>query len=281
MGCLDGKVAIVTGAGRGIGRAEAILFAKEGARVVVNDLGCDRDGSGRDPSIARAVVDEIASGGGEAVASVQDVTAEGAAEELVRVALDTWGGLDVVVSNAGVVRERTLLNLEDPDLDRMFAVGLLGALRLARAAARVMVERAWPGSLILTSGPHAFFGAARQSASAATAAAIVGLTRSAAVELRRHQIRVNAIAPTARTRATAHLPMFQSVPEESMGPEHVAAVALFLASDLSADVNGEVVGVAGGRVYALRARESTGAFSDDRPLTPEELLRAWPEITRA
>lgn len=280
MGCLDGKVVLIAGAGRGIGRAEALACAAEGARVVVNDDGCDVEGRGSDPSVADAVVAEIRAAGGEAVADPRDYSAPGAAEALVARALEAFGALDAVIASAGIVRERTLLKLDDDDLDRLLDVHVRGTIRLARAAARAMVERGGGGSIVVTTGPSAFFGSARVSGIAACTAAIVGFARSAAVELRRQKVRVNAIAPTARTRATEGLPLFQGIAAGSMAPEHVAPVAVFLASDLSSEVTGEVIGVAGGRVYAIRSRETTGAFTEGRPFTPAEIAKAWNDVTR-
>ena len=277
---LHGKVVLVTGAGRGIGRAEALALAGRGAKVVACDLGCDREGNGSDPEIVEAVVSEIRARGGEAVGAAEDIAAKGTAEHLVELAQSTFGRLDGVVQSAGIVRERTVLNLETEDLDRVLDVHVRGSFALTRAAARAMVDGGQGGSIVLTTGPVAFFGGARLGALAAGAAAVVGLTRSAAVELRRHRIRVNAVAPTARTRATEHLPTFQGIGADSMSPEHVAPVVAFLLSDRGADVSGEVLGVAGGRVYAFRTREATGAFSEGRPFEMEEIASVWNDITR-
>ena len=277
---LAGKVVLVTGAGRGIGRAEALALARLGAKVVACDLGCDREGNGSDPSVVEEVVALIRGAGGEAVGTAEDVAAQGAAERLVELARTTFGRLDGVVQSAGIVRERTVLNLEPDDLDRVLDVHLRASFALTRAAARAMVDAGDGGSIVLTTGPVAFFGGARLSAPAAAGAAVVGLVRSAAVELRRHRIRVNAVAPTARTRATEHLPIFQGIGEGSMSPEHVAPVVAFLLTDRGADVSGEVLGVAGGRVYAFRTREATGAFSEGRPFEMEEIAAVWNDITR-
>jgi NAD(P)-dependent dehydrogenase (short-subunit alcohol dehydrogenase family) len=278
---LEGKVVVITGAGRGIGRAEALLAARAGARIVVNDLGCDGEGRGSDRSVADAVVDEIRRDGGRAVASHDDVAADGAAEALVALALEKFGRIDAAVANAGITRERTLLNTEPDDLDAVLAVHVRASFALTRAAARAMVDRGEGGAILLTSGPGAFFGAARRAALSAAAAAVVAIARSAAVELRKHRIRVNALAPTARTRATEHLPTFQGIRADSMSPEHVAPVTGFLLSDLAADVSGEVLGVAGGRVYAFRTKETTGAFVEGRPFEIAEIRAAWNEITRS
>lgn len=282
MGCLDGKVAIVTGGGRGIGRATALCFAAEGARLLVCDTGASVSGEGVDPDIAASVVREIVAAGGVAISTTESVAETGAAARIVQTALDAFGQLDAVVGSAGIVREAVLLKVDDKDLEALIDLQVRGAFALTRAAARTMVDGGRGGAIVQLTSPAAFFGSVRQSAQCAVGAAIVGMMRSAAVELRKHNIRVNAIAPTAYTRATADLPMFQGIREASMSAEHVAPVAAFLCSDLATDVHGEVFGVAGARVYALRTRETTGAFAPNgRPFTPEELKTAFREITRA
>jgi NAD(P)-dependent dehydrogenase (short-subunit alcohol dehydrogenase family) len=281
MGHLRDKVVVVTGAGRGIGRAVALACAREGARVVVGDNGAEVDGTGADSTVACAVADEIGGMGGEAVASAVDVAADGAAEELISLALGRFGDLSAVVSCAGLSRDRGILHMEDEDVDAFLSTHVRAAFRFTRAAARTFVDRGTGGAILHTTSPSAYFGSARQSGLAAASAAVVGLTRSVAAELRKHKVRVNAIAPTARTRATEHLPMFQGVREGSMSPEHVAEVAAFLVSDLAEDVFGEVIGVAGSRVYAIRARETTGAFAEGGPFTLDALRAVWAEITRS
>jgi NAD(P)-dependent dehydrogenase (short-subunit alcohol dehydrogenase family) len=270
----------VTGAGRGVGRAVAQAFAAEGARLVLADLGCDLEGRGSDPEVITTAAREIRDAGADVVSSTADVGVRGQAAGLVELALERFGRLDVAVSMAGVVRDRTILNMEDDDLDRLLDVHVRGTFELTRAAARAMVDGGRGGAIVLATSPVAFFGAARQSGAAATSAAVVGLVRSAAAELRRHAIRVNAIAPTARTRATAHRPTLDGARGVSMSPEHVAPVAVFLATDLGAEVQGEVVGVAGGRIYSFRGRETTGAFVEGDLFTPEQIRDAWSEIAR-
>ncbi len=286
MGCLDGKVAVITGGGRGIGRATARALAAEGARVVVCDNGVtvagEVEGEGADAGVAEAVAREVRAAGGQAVACTESVAASGGAGRIVAAAMDAFGRLDAVVGSAGIVRESVLLKLDDRDLDALLDVHVRGAFALTRAAARAMVDGGRGGAIVHLTGPAAYFGNARQTALSAVGGAVIGLVRASAIELRRHDIRVNAIAATARTRATEALPMFAGIRKDSMSPEHVAAVAAFLCSELARDVNGEVLGVAGGRCYALRVRETTGAFSAaGRPFEPEALLAALRDITRA
>ncbi len=282
MGCLDDKVAVVTGGGRGIGRATALYFAAEGARVLVCDTGASVSGDGVDPDVADSVAREIVAAGGLAKSTTESVAVAGGAGRIVQAALDAFGQLDAVVGSAGILRESVLLKLDERDLDALVDLYVRGAFALTRAAARVMVDAGRGGAIVQLTSPAAFFGNVRQSGLSSMSAAVVGMVRAAAVELRRHEIRLNAIAPTARTRTTAELPMFQGIREDSMSPEHVAPVAAFLCSEQSREVHGEVLGVAGARVYAFRVRETTGAFAPGgRPFTVDELKANFREITRA
>lgn len=281
-GVLAGKVVVVIGGGRGIGRAHALACAAEGARVLVNDLGCDLQGGGHDPSVAESVAAEVRALGAEAIADDTDVSGAEGAERVLQRALASFGRIDGVLAAAGTVVDRTVLKMDDALLDRMIDVHVRAPFAIARAAARAMIDRGEGGSIVLHTAPVAFFGAVRQSALAAAGGAITGLVRSAAIELRKHRIRVNAIAPTARTRTTRDLPLFRGIAPESLGPEFVGPVGAFLVSDLAADVTGEIVGVAGTRLYAIRSRETPGYFGKDAtPLAPSSIAEAWAEITRA
>jgi NAD(P)-dependent dehydrogenase (short-subunit alcohol dehydrogenase family) len=280
MGLLDTKVAVITGAGRGIGRAEALAFAAEGALVVVNDLGAERDGTGSDPAVADVVVDEIRRAGGTAVASYESVaTAEGA-RAIVDTALRELGGLDIFVNGAGLLRDRTLLKMDPETFEAVLAVHVRGTWSCMQAAARAMVDQGRGGRILNTTSLAGLIGNFGQANYSAANAAIYGLTRAGALELRKHAITVNAIAPVARTRMTADLPMFQGVGEGSLGPHHVAPLAVFLASDLSRDLTGEVLGVAGGRLSRFKMIETAGAFKADGAWTAEEIHERWSEITR-
>lgn len=269
---LDGRVVVVTGGGRGVGRAQALACARAGARIFVNDLGCDREGKGSDPRVAAAVAEEIRALGAEAASDDTDLGSDAGPQRIIRSAIDTFGRVDGVISAAGIAFSRTVLKMDDDALARMIDIQLRGSFGLIRASARAMIDGATGGSIVLHSAPVAFFGAMRQSGLAAVTAAIVGLARCSALELRKHGIRVNVIAPTARTRSTEDLPLFQSIGPGSMQPEQVAPTALFLLSDLAKDINGEVVGVAGARIYAVRSHETPGVFD------PEPLDTAEPEV---
>jgi NAD(P)-dependent dehydrogenase (short-subunit alcohol dehydrogenase family) len=289
-GRMDGRVVIVTGAGGGIGRAHALAFAREGARVLVNDLGGARDGSGGSEtggsaaSPAAKVVAEVTAAGGTAVANTDSVsTAEGAAG-IVAAAVKAFGRVDVLVNNAGILRDKTMLKMEEADFDQVIAVHLKGTFLCTQAFARQIVaqdrqseERAG-GRVVNTTSVSGMLGNFGQANYAAAKAGIYGLTRTLAIELQKHRITVNALAPIAKTRMTEDLPMFQGM--ESMTPEHVAPAAVFLGSDLCGDRTGYVLAVAGSRLYAFKVVESPGKFKDEGAgvWTPDEIADHWDAI---
>lgn len=276
----EGKVVLITGAAGGIGRAAAELCAREGARLFVNDLGADAEGQGADSDVAARLAAELRAGGADVVHDASDVAAPGAAAALVQSAVDRLGRLDGVVSCAGFAFERSVLKTDDAMLARVLDVHLRAPFALVRAAGARMVEQKEGGAIVLASGPAAYFGARGQAALGAAHAALVALARSAALELRRHEVRVNAIVPTARTRANEELPTFAAIPEGAMSPAHVAAMIGYLLSPLAADVNGEVVGVAGARAYGLKTRETPGAFSEGGPVDPRWYVDKFREAMR-
>ena len=251
---------VVAGAAGGLGRAVASECAAAGASLVLVDVGAAIDGTGTDPELVGRVAADLETQGTRAVALALDLTAEDSADRIVETALDSFGRVDGLVWAAGAWRERTLLNLELKDLDDLWRLQVRSAFALVQRIGRAMIRPASEpeGSIVLMTSASAFFGATRQSALSATAAAVVALTRSAAVELRKHRIRVNAIAPTALTRVNADLPTFKGIKPDAMTAAHVARVAALLLGDLPLQVNGEVLGVAGDRVYALRGRETAG-----------------------
>jgi NAD(P)-dependent dehydrogenase (short-subunit alcohol dehydrogenase family) len=277
---LKDKVAVVTGAGGGIGRAEALLFAREGARVVVNDVGAARDGTGADASVAERVVGEIVAAGGAAVASADSVASPEGADRIVELAVRTFGRLDVLVNNAGITRDKTLLKMDPATWRAVLAVRLDGALFCIQAAARQMIAQGGGGRIVNTTGPSGMLGGSGWVNDAAAASGIYGLTRAAAIELQKHRVLVNAIAPIAKTRSTEDLPMMQGM--DALTPEHVAPAALFLASDLCEDRTGQVLAVAGARVYAYKVVESAGRFKEQDAgiWTAEEISLQWPSIVK-
>jgi len=275
---LAGKVVVVTGAAGGIGRAAAEACAREGARLVVSDLGCDREGAGVDAGVIARVASELRASGAEVIEDASDVVT--AATSLVALARDRWGRIDGVVSSAGFVLDRSVLKTDDASLSRALDVHVRAPFALVRAAGAAMVEQKEGGSIVLVAGPAAYFGVRGQAALGAAHAATIALARSASLELRRHEVRVNAVVPTARTRATADLPTFAAIPESAMSPAHVAAMIAFLLSSLAADVSGEAVGVAGARAYAFKTKETAGAFAEGGPADPRWFAEKWRDVTR-
>lgn len=280
MDLLKDKVAVVTGAGRGIGRATALAFAREGARVVVNDASWGLDGEPDGARAAEQVVREIGEAGGTAVMDEHSVTSPEGAEAIVARAISSFGALDVWVNNAGIASDSSLERLTPEHWRKVLDVQLSGSLYCVQAAAKVM-RRARRGSIINTTGVSGLRGNYGQAHVSAALAGVYGLTRTASIELQRHDVRVNAVAPIAKTRLTEHLPMFEHV--DSMRPEHVAPVHVFLASELSRDLTGAVLAVAGGKLSVFRFVESLGALKDDDEgvWTPEEIAEHWTTISKS
>lgn len=272
MGIVDGRVVIVTGAGNGIGRAHALAFAAEGARVVVNDIGVGLDGSpASGGSAAQAVVDEIKAAGGEAVANGSNVADWAQAEELVKTAIDTYGGLDVLVNNAGILRDASLPKLGDDDVRRVIEVHLLGSIWTCRAA--------WPhlresghGRIVNTTSVAGYLGNFGQANYGAAKGGLIALTKVLAVEGARHGIRANAVAPGARTRMTEAL-LGDLV--DRMDPALVSSAVVWLAHE-ECEASGEVFAVAAGRVARVFVAQSRGHFSPT--LTPEEVRDNWDRV---
>ncbi len=259
MGVLQGKVVIVTGAGNGIGRSHAHAMAREGAKVVVNDVGGDRTGTGAGTSAADVVVGEIRAAGGEAVANYDPVGSRESAERLVRTALDAFGQLDVLVNNAGILRDKSLLKLDDALWDSVIHVHLRGAFTCLQAAAAVMKDAGRGGRIINTSSISGLLGNFGQANYGAAKAGVYGLTRVASIELERFGITVNAIAPVAKTRMTEDLPRFQTNEREHMTPEHISPIVVFLASDAAKDVTGKCFEVMGQRLGLFEVKRNPGA----------------------
>ncbi len=280
MGLLDGKVAIITGAGGGIGRAHAMLFAREGAKVVVNDLGGARDGVGNDASAAKQVAEEIKKAGGEAVPSYDSVaTADGAAG-LVKTAVSAFGRADILVNNAGILRDKSFLKMDEEMWDAVVDVHMKGTFLCSQAFTRQVVAQGGGARIVNTTSVSGMLGNFGQSNYSAAKAGIYGLTRTMSIELQKHRITVNAIAPIAKTRMTEDLPMFQGV--STLTPEHIAPTALFLASELCADRSGYVLAVAGARMYAFKVIETPGKFKDEANgvWTAQEIADNWDAINK-
>ena len=280
MGLLDGRVAIITGAGGGIGRAHALLFAKEGAKVVVNDLGGDRAGGGKGNDMADKVVGEIKAAGGDAVANYDSVATREGADSILWSALSKFGGLDILVNNAGVLRDRSCLNMSDADWDLVENVHLRGTWFCSQTAARYFKTRGKGGRIINTTSVSGLMGNFGQANYSAAKAGIYGLTRTMSIELKKANITVNAIAPVAHTRMTEDLQMMQMVPnaKDMLAPEHISPVAVFLASELASDITGTIVGVQGPKVSLYKMIETTGATPKGSAWTPAEIKERWAEI---
>ena len=285
MPLLENKVAIITGAGNGIGRAHALRFAREGAKVLVNDLGGPRDGTSSDGTAAEKVVAEIRAAGGAASANHDNVaTAEGA-QSIVKSAMDAFGRVDIVVNNAGILRDKTFLKLEEANFDAVIAVHLKGTFLVSQAAVKQMVAQGDGGRVVNTTSVSGMMGNFGQANYAAAKAGIYGLTRTMSIELQKHRITVNALAPIAKTRMTEDLPMFQHG-RDALTPDHIAPAALFLASPLCGDRTGYVLAVAGARMYAFKVVETAGKFKDDAPnsegsvWSPEEIAENWDAIVK-
>ncbi|MEV0639700.1 SDR family oxidoreductase [Streptomyces sp. NPDC050619] len=278
-GLCDGRVVVVTGAGRGLGRAHALAYAAEGARVVVNDLGVGLDGTPGPDSPARQVADEIRAAGGEAVAHGADIaTTEGAAS-LVRVAVETYGRLDTLVNNAGFLRDRMLVNLDEDDWDAVVRVHLKGHfLPLKHAAAHWRAQakagRRPEARVVNTSSGAGLSGSVGQGNYSAAKAGIVGLTLVAAAELGRYGVQVNAIAPAARTRMTretfARTMAAPAAGFDAMAPENVSPLVVWLGSAASAGVTGRVFETEGGRITVMEGWRPGPSADKGARWTPAE-----------
>jgi len=276
---LSGKVAIVTGAGRGIGRSHALSLAEAGARVVVNDLGVSLAGEGDDASPAQEVVDEIVAAGGEAVADGENVADFAGAQRLVEHAIEAFGRLDILVNNAGILRDRMLVNMEEDEWDAVIAVHLKGHFAPARHAAAHWRERSKAGEevrarVINTSSPSGVFGNMGQSNYGAAKAGIAGFTLIAAQELAPHGVTVNCIAPNARTRMTESV--FGELPEiegfDPIAPENNSPIVVALCADEAQQITGQVFFVYGGSVNMLSGWEAGELFASEGGWEPDALL---------
>lgn len=253
----EGRVAIVTGAGRGIGREHALMLAEHGAKVVVNDLGGSRDGTGDDASPAQAVANEIVAAGGEAVANMENVADWDGAERMIAQAVDTFGQLDVLVNNAGILRDRMMANMTEAEWDAVINVHLKGTFAPARHAATHWRERSKAGEevngrLINTTSVSGIYGNVGQTNYGAAKAGIASFSIISALELHRYGVTVNAIAPGALTRMTEDLGMgnLEGEDKDRMSPRWIAPICTWLASEESVGVTGRVF-EASGRTLAV------------------------------
>ena len=281
-GLCEGRVVIVTGAGRGIGREYALELARQGASVVVNDLGSELDGSGASIGPAQEVVEEICATGGRAVVNGDDVADEAGAERLISTAVEEFGRLDVLVNNAGILRDRTLVNMTFAEWDEVIRVHLRGTFGPTHFAANYWRDRSKAGDdvyarIINTSSPSGLYGNIGQANYGAAKAGIASFTIICAMELARYGVTANAIAPAAATRMTIPLRAARGAPAEppegfdASAPDNIAPIVVWLASRESAGVTGRVFNVRGGRISVAEGWRAGPSVSRDRRWDPAEL----------
>jgi NAD(P)-dependent dehydrogenase (short-subunit alcohol dehydrogenase family) len=289
MGALEGKVAVITGSGRGIGRGMALLFAQEGAKVVVVDPGVNVDGSGNDKGPADQVVDEIKSAGGEAAPCYESVTTVAGGEKIVQTALDAFGRLDILVNNAGILRDRMIFNMSEEEWDAVIAVHLRGHFCCTKPASIVFRQQRH-GRIINFTSVSGLIGIAGQANYGAAKAGIAGFTRVVARDLGRYGVTCNAISPGAATRMTATVADaarergaqagVQRPPQQaasaSRDPELIAPMAAYLASDDAWNINGYIFGVAGGSVSVLHHPNAFRTLWKPAMWTVDELIEQVP-----
>jgi NAD(P)-dependent dehydrogenase (short-subunit alcohol dehydrogenase family) len=278
MGRLDGRVAIVTGAGRGIGRSVALLLAAQGASVVVNDLGAALDGSGSDAGPAQQVVTEISDAGGKAVASLADVSDHGAAEGLIAVAIEQFGRLDVLVNVAGILRDRMVFSMSEQEWDDVIRVHLKGTFNATKFAAahwRSLRDESAQNRIINFTSVSGLHGAPGQPNYAAAKMGIVGLTYSCANALGRYGVTANVISPGAATRMTESVPAERrravTASDAERSPDNIAPVAAYLASEQSGWINGQIVSARGYEVALYNSPEPVITIVGTGPWDPDAL----------
>ena len=280
---------VVTGAGRGIGREHALEFARQGARVVVNDLGGEMDGTGNSTGPAHDVVDEIKAMGGEAVANGDDVSDTEGAARMVRAAIDTFGGLDTLVNNAGILRDRMLVNMTPDEWDAVIRVHMRGTFAPTHAALEYWRERSKAGEpndarVVNTTSPSGIYGNVGQTNYGAAKAGIAAFTVIAAMEVGRYGVTVNAIAPAALTRMTENLGMGAAAARVQEGewspltPDNIAPIVVWLGSNESGGVTGRVFNVRGGHVSVAEGWVEGPAIDKNGRWDPAELTELVPDL---
>ena len=268
---LRGKVAVVTGAGRGVGREVALLMARQGARVVVNDYGGTEVGTGSDRKPADEVVEEISRAGGEAVASYDSVATMAGGQAIVKAATDAFGRVDIVVNNAGILRDRMIFNMSEEEWDAVINTHLKGTFAVTRAAAPLMREQK-SGRFINMTSTSGLIGNVGQANYAAAKLGIFGLTKATALDMARYNVTANCISPFAWTRMIGTIPTETEAQKarvekiKKLSPAHIAPVAAFLASDLAKDITGQVFGVRGKEIML---------FGHERPIMRVHHAEGW------
>ena len=272
----DNRVAIVTGAGTGLGREYALLLAARGAKVVVNDIGGAVDGQGGSARPAAAVVAEIKAAGGEAIANHDSVADPAGAQRIVDAALKTWGRLDILINNAGILREATLQGTSLDAIEKVIGVHLMGTIYCTRAALPAMVEQGY-GRIVLTSSASGLLGRADQGVYAAAKSGMLGLMNCVKLDCKDSGVLINTVAPSADTRMSKGL--IKDELARNMAPHVVAPMVAWFASE-SCTQSGEVVNACGGYFFKIAFYQSPGAqFDPQQPITLEMVDEAWPRIS--
>ena len=289
MGLLEGKVAIVTGAGGGLGRAHALLLAEHGACVVVNDLGGARDGTGSSNSMADSVVEEIRNAGGQAAATYGSVTEDDAAKAMVQCAVDNFGRLDILINNAGILRDRSFKNMTDAEWDAVIEVHLRGAYLVTKHSWQQMLTQGDGGRIIMTSSTSGLIGNFGQANYGAAKAGLAGFMRVLALEGIKYGITVNVLAPAALSRMTEDLMPESEDTAVRMAPEKVSPTVAWLCTDAAAKVTGRQFCVSGNRTTLLSWQYDVLAERDssDEPWTVEAIgeqieasMDSWPKLLK-
>ena len=289
MGLLEGKVAIVTGAGGGLGRAHALLLAEHGACVVVNDLGGARDGTGSSNSMADSVVEEIRNAGGQAAATYGSVTEDDAAKAMVQCAVDNFGRLDILINNAGILRDRSFKNMTDAEWDAVIEVHLRGAYLVTKHSWQQMLAQGDGGRIIMTSSTSGLIGNFGQANYGAAKAGLAGFMRVLALEGIKYGITVNVLAPAALSRMTEDLMPESEETAVRMAPEKVSPTVAWLCTDAAAKVTGRQFCVSGNRTTLLSWQYDVLAERDssDEPWTVEAIgeqieasMDSWPKLLK-
>ncbi len=285
MAMLSERVAVVTGAARGIGREIALLMAQHGARVVVNDFGGSESGVGTATGPADDVVREIKALGGQAVANYDSVATMAGGARIVQTALDHFGRVDIVVNNAGILRDRMIFNMTEEEWDAVVGTHLKGSFAVTRAATPHMKEQKW-GRFVNMTSTSGLVGNVGQANYAAAKLGIVGLTKVVALDMARYNVTANCISPFAWTRMIGTIPQATDAERarvdkiKKMGPEHIAPVAVFLASDAAKEISGQVFGVRGKEIMLFNHMRPLMRIHHDAGWTPERLAEMFPGTLR-
>jgi NAD(P)-dependent dehydrogenase (short-subunit alcohol dehydrogenase family) len=278
---LKGKVAVVTGAARGVGREVALLMARHGARVVVNDYGGSEVGTGSDRKPADEAVDEIRRAGGEAVANYDSVASMAGGQAIVKTALDAFGRVDIVVNNAGILRDRMIFNMTEEEWDAVIDTHLKGTFAVTRAAAPLMREQK-SGRFINMTSTSGLIGNVGQANYAAAKLGIFGLTKATALDMARYNVTANCISPFAWTRMIGTIPTTTEAQKarvekiKKLSPAHIAPVATFLASNAAKDITGQVFGVRGKEIMLFSHERPIMRVHHDEGWTAERLAEMFP-----